>query len=256
MQKKIEEYDNRNSRSEDEVSEPGEDQALVGNSSLRGSSSALTGAGAVHHPLSGSDSTDIITATSSLEKIPSYRPHSENEEDSAKLLSSHINKNLHESIEDGVFADSNEIQYGGFNLHSNTNNFSGGFPCGEWDFSGLDENHVKIQSETGSGDDISSERAQCDSCPSEISDEDLYKDLEDVSTDDDDKPFIVGSYAPDIDDENRSAKISIQHDIHDEMSHENGKFPEPQFVTGDNLVNDEELATDIRLEDLEELKVE
>lgn len=253
LQQIIEEYDNKISRSEDEVYEAGEDQALVGNSSLHGSSSALTGAGAVHHRLqSGSSGVEFTVATPVYDQLPPYRPHEENDEDSEILPSSHVNRVLQESIEDEGFADGNEIPYGKFSMHLNSNNFPGGFTGGSWDFSGLDGDQENIRAGSGSesDDELSSERVQCDSCPSQTSNDDLYKDFEDLRNEDKNSSADDVLSIADMDEE-----ISAATD--DKLIHRSASFSNPQFLTGDNeALSVEELTTDIRLEDLEEANLE
>ncbi|RKF64801.1 putative ubiquitin carboxyl-terminal hydrolase usp19 [Erysiphe neolycopersici] len=253
LQQIIEEYDNKISRSEDEAYEAGEDQALVGNSSLHGSSSALTGAGAVHHRLiSGSSGAEFTVATSVYDQLPPYRSHEENDEDSEILPSSNVNRVLQKSIEDEGYADDSEIPYGKFSMHLNSNNFSGGFTGGNWDFSGLDGDQGNIRAGSGSGsdDELSSERVQCDSCPSQTSNDDLYKDFEDLRNDDKTSSADDVLSITDTDEE-----ISAATD--DKLIHRRVSFSDPQFCTGNNeALGVEELTTDIRLEDLEEANLE
>lgn len=250
----IEEYDNKISRSEDEVFGTGEDQALVGNSSLHGSSSALTGAGALHHHLlNGSHSTDFAVTTSDYDEPPPYRSHDENDEGSEILPSSNLNRALQESIEDEGFADGSEIPYGKFGMHLNSNNFPGGLIGSGWDFSGLDEDQENINagSGTGSDDEISSERVQCDSCPSQTSIDDPYKDFEDLRNDDNNSSVDDVLSIADLNEEGNLTTSTMHHNLEIKMMDQVTSFSDPQLITGDiEALGVEELTTDIRLEDL------
>ncbi|RKF80982.1 putative ubiquitin carboxyl-terminal hydrolase usp19 [Golovinomyces cichoracearum] len=192
LRKIIEEYDNRVSLSEDEIADPGEDQALVGDSSLHGSSSAFTEAGVVHHRLRGFDSAEGTVSTSDSEQIRSCSPQEENEEkedNSYHLLGSQTNRELQESIEDEGFSEGDECTIG-FNMDLSKNNLSYGFASDEWNLSGLNKTRRNIPSSVGSGEDLSSERGQCDSSPSQISNSDPYSYLEDICIKDIDDSYI------------------------------------------------------------------
>jgi ubiquitin carboxyl-terminal hydrolase 4/11/15 len=81
FQQILQDFDNPPDAPADDVSESGEDQGLAANSSLRGSSSALTGVGAAHHPPNGLDGAATMTVNlSALENLPAYEAHDSNEE--------------------------------------------------------------------------------------------------------------------------------------------------------------------------------
>ncbi|TQS37091.1 hypothetical protein Golomagni_02447 [Golovinomyces magnicellulatus] len=216
LRKIIEEYDNRASFSEDEVADPGEDQALVGDSSLHGSSSAFIEAGAVHHRLRGFDSAEGTASTSNSERVHSSSPqedNEENEDDSYHLLGSQTNRELQESIEDEGFSEGDDGTIS-FNMDLSKNNLSYGFASDEWNLSGLNKSRRNIPSSVGSGEDLSSERGQCDSSPSQISNNDTYSYFEDVCIKDNDESFIDEEPPITATDDNQAVATAKNNDIH------------------------------------------
>ncbi|KAI0999589.1 hypothetical protein K3495_g8609 [Podosphaera aphanis] len=256
VQQIVQDYDNRHSRSEDETSERGEDQALVGNSSFLGSSSALVGVGAAHHPLDGLDSDKMSVNRSATDPLPAYTIH-DNDDDAAGLMGPHMNTSMRDDIEDEGFAEGNDLSFDPLDSYTKNSLFSGGLSGNEWSFSGLPESRGELPSGTGSDDEISSERVQCNSCPSQTSLRDRFMDFEEASTKDDEEFFTNQSALPQIDGDNQDISIKIQSDLLERMDGRSNNCQQPQYVMGDvDILDVEDIATDIHLEDVGELNVD
>jgi ubiquitin carboxyl-terminal hydrolase 4/11/15 len=238
----IHEYDNGAEASEDEVTESGEDQGLVANSSPRGSSSALTGVGAAHRQQNlGSDMT---INPQDLDKPPTYNVDGWTAGDTE--MSDGFT--LRNSIEDeGIdMGEYNNLPTFGPNPLSEALRPRSGFS-----FSNLDgladlsaqQNHI---SGTGSPTDYAarSDAVHNSSSASSGSRERRVDEWNDTMAEDDEGvPFVDPSPVPDIDDENQ---------IDPYMLHQMIK---PSFQVPAGAVDDdiEEPATEIHVEEGEGL---
>ncbi|KAL3417342.1 ubiquitin carboxyl-terminal hydrolase [Phlyctema vagabunda] len=120
------------SSDDEDTADSGEDQVLAGNSSQRGSSRALTGAGAVLPQQNGSSGNETKTINPQDLELPDYESHLDND-DGAPLLIPDADLNsglgLRSSIEDeGV--DMSDYDYGNKPQFSTTGN--------NWSFANLD----------------------------------------------------------------------------------------------------------------------
>lgn len=266
FQQIVREYDNPTERSEDEASESGEGQGLVGNSSLRGSPSALTGVGAARRqPNHGSmDGEGTMTINpSALEKLPDYEAHEE-EEGAAPLLINDATMNdglgLHASIEDeGVDMNYNNFSSRQGILSTHQQNWSFG-NLNELSALGSNPRDDHMVSGTGSdvgSDDIASDVVQHDSSASETSIRDRYEEFSHTVAEDDGIPFIDQSPVPDLDEMGQASAIALQADLLDNMNH--NVYPPQEFqVTADEeeRFEVEEPAVEIHVKDNEDLKMD
>jgi ubiquitin carboxyl-terminal hydrolase 4/11/15 len=145
----LESYDNPPEPSEEDT-ESGEDQRLVVDSSLHGSSSASIGVGAVHPPVGGSPG-GVMTRSlnqlasggvalpnpttinpADLETPPSYQDALE-DEDAAPLLASDAIMNDGLEIDGGVEDEAIDMSYRGFETGRNTQSLL----SSTWNFSSL-----------------------------------------------------------------------------------------------------------------------
>ncbi|KAF8861355.1 UCH-domain-containing protein [Acephala macrosclerotiorum] len=259
FQKIFQDFDSPAEPSEDDVSESGEDQGLVGNSSLRGSSSALIGVGAARHqPNRGSpDGEGMMTINpSALEKLPDYEAHEE-EEGAAPLLVNDAARNdglgLHASIEDegiDMALGYNDINY---------NSRSGGIMSQNWSFGNLNDLGSNSRGDhmiSGTGSDAASDVVQHDSSASEGSMRERLDEFANTIAEDEGVPFVDQSPVPDLDDEGQASAIAIQAHLMENM--QTGVYPRQEFeVTADDEHFEvEEPAVEIHVKDNEDLKMD
>lgn len=247
----LHDWDNPPEPSEDEVSESGEDQGLVGNSSLRGSSSALTGVGAAHHHQNrGGDGVEMMTVNpSALEQLPSYEAHEENPDAAPTFVGDALMNDglpLQNSIEDeGIGMES-----GNYNVHYNPLHNAG------WDFSNIGRNSRGSHMISGTGSDIDNASAivQNDSSATEGSVLGRLEDFDNAIPEDDDGVFVDQSPVPDLDDEGQASAIALQHDLLEAQNR--GMYPRQFEVPAGDEDEVEEPATEIHIGDGEELKMD
>jgi ubiquitin carboxyl-terminal hydrolase 4/11/15 len=255
FQRIFQEYDNPRDASDDE--ESGEDQGLVENSSLRGSSRALTGVGAVRQASGLENGEEMMTIDpSTLDTLPDY---SENDEVAAPLLLGDAAMNdgeLLASIEDeGVDMS---MGYNTLNYNNNLMPRGGTSIGGSWNFDALNSlgaNSRQMISGTGSDMDDASDIVQHDSSASVSSLDNRVHAFEDSeAVDEHGDPFIDPSPVPDLDEDGQVAAISLQADLLERMNYSATQ----QFeVTDDNEPFDvEEPAAEIHIEDSDELKID
>jgi ubiquitin carboxyl-terminal hydrolase 4/11/15 len=244
-------YEYPNEASDDD--ESGEDQGLVGNSSHHGSSRALTGV-EVAHQANGSRGVEMMTIDSlGLEKLPDYESHLDNDEDSTPLLlgDSAMNDNLRESIEDEGIDMSmgyNSINYENLSSLPQATGIGG-----NWTFDAINANSRQLISGTGS--DAASDMVENQSSASQASLEQRIEDFDETeAVDDDGNPFVEPSPVPDMDEDGQVAAIALRADLLESQMH----YPGTQFdVTADDeQLEVEEPATEIHLEDHDELKLD
>ena len=263
----LENFDHPPQHSDDEVSESGEDQSLVGNSSLRGSSSALTGVGAAHRQANhgSADGVEMTTVNPlDLEKLPAYEAHERDDPDAAPLLMSDaiMNDGLHPSIEDeGIGMDNgfDNMTYNTLNTHSR-----GIIGLGTWNFDNI--NHLGFNSRgnqmvsgTGSDADDASDIVQHDSSADENSIRGRIEDFDNAIPETDDGiPFEDPSPVPDLDELGQASAIALQADLLEKIQNGDAIYPRPEFeVTGqDERLDVEEPATEIHLDPTDDLKLD
>ncbi len=254
----LQEYDSppQAQASGDEMSESGEDKGLVGNSSPRGSSSALTGVGAarrqLNHGLTGEGRTTVNP--SALEKLPHYPSNEHIDDGSASLLANNGHE-LQASIEEDEGIDVSEFSNKG-------NNFIGPV-APSWGFGNLPDIGINTRENmitgTGSDMDAASDVGQHDSSASEGSRQNRLEEFNDAFAEDEDGPFVDPSPVPDLDDDAQAASIGLQADLLKRIHSGNSMhYSRHQFsVPGDDeRLEVEEPATEIHIEEHEELKLE
>ncbi|KUJ19216.1 UCH-domain-containing protein [Mollisia scopiformis] len=259
-------FENPGERSEDDASESGEGQGLVGNSSLRGSPSALTGVGAARHqPNRGSpDGEGTMTINpSALEKLPAYETHEElleYEDDDADLkpllYGDHAPppSTLRPSIEDEGIDMS--MGYNDLNFSNKQGILT---QQGDWTFASLNDIGSNSRGEhmvSGTGSDIASDDVQHDSSASETSLRERYAEFGNTIAEDDGAPFVDQSPVPDLDEMGQASAIALQADLLDNMNR--GVYPGQEFeVTAeDERFEVEEPAVEIHVKDNEDLKMD
>lgn len=233
--------------SEDEVSESGEDQGLVGNSSLRGSSSPLTGAGAVRHQQNLGLGRAIGPAVNPalLESLPDYQAH-ELDGDAAPMSADDVNMNdgLHASIEEDEGIDMEMNTDSGFQSYPNYNPL---YNNNNWSFNNLELDSLgansrgNMPSGTGSDDGLASDIVEDNSSASAESREGRLADFDNAIAEGEDHGEYLDAAleVPDMDDEQQAAVASLQMDILDSRF-----IPEV-----------EEPAAEIHLDDKDEIKL-
>lgn len=238
------------------MSESGEDKGLVGNSSPRGSSSALTGVGAARRQLNHGSTGEGTTTVNplALEKLPDYQSNEQNDDDVAPLLAND-GFELQASIEGDEGIDVGDS-------YSRGNNFIGPV-APSWGFGGLPDLGANTRghmvSGTGSDMDAASDVVQHDSSASEGSMQNRLEEFNDAFAEDDDGPFVDPSPVPDLDDEGQAASIGLQADLLEQIhSGSSMHYSRHQFsVPGDDEhLEVEEPATEIHIEEHEVLKLD
>ena len=283
MQEIISRFD-KPETSEDDEADSGEGQSLVVNSSPRGSSSALTGVGAALHQASGSGATGQMTTVNpqDLDQLPAYQAH-ESEDDAAPLLQRDADMNeglgLQNSIEDeGVDMSMgyNTLNYTKeiLNFTPVNQNVDRGFNAtnfSHWNFNNLNglselENNSRSNYVSGTGSEIDlndnsrtfdldgSDVVQHDSSASEGSLRGRLDDFDHaIPVGDDGDPFEDPSPVPDVDDENQLDTLELHREL---IRSHNRPPPEFQVHAADQEEEIEEPATEIHIEDCEELKMD
>jgi ubiquitin carboxyl-terminal hydrolase 4/11/15 len=257
----IQDFDNPPESGEDEISESGEEQGPVG-SSFRGSSGPLTGVGAAHQrPNLGSASTEMtIVNPSSLENLPAYEAHEQNDDDAPPMLvgDTMMNDGLHTSIEDEGIDMETEMNYS--NIGYNNLNAQGAasfLPHNGWNFDNLPGNSRgnHIVSGTGSNE-AASDIVQNNSSASEGSREGRMEDFSNAAAEDD---YIEQSPVPDLDEEAQNNIVDIRSHLL-EAHATNAPFVPPNFEfkatdADDDFEEhyDDEPATEIHVEEGEGL---
>jgi len=188
-----------------------------------------------------------------LEKLPDYESHLDNDEDSTPLLlgDSAMNDNLRESIEDEGIDMSmgyNSINYENLSSLPQATGIGG-----NWTFDAINANSRQLISGTGS--DAASDMVENQSSASQASLEQRIEDFDETeAVDDDGNPFVEPSPVPDMDEDGQVAAIALRADLLESQMH----YPGTQFdVTADDeQLEVEEPATEIHLEDHDELKLD
>jgi ubiquitin carboxyl-terminal hydrolase 4/11 len=254
FQQILQDFDNPPDAPADELSESGEDQGLVANSSLRGSSSALTGVGAAHHPPNGLDGAGTMTINpSALEQLPAYQAHDSNDEGVPFMGNEDVWNSLKPSIEP---ADEG-IEMG--NEYTRTNLFS----TSAWTFANLGENSRGNQMISGTGsdaDEAASDVVQHNSSATEGSIAERMQDFQDAVAEDEDGAFINQIPVPDLDEEGQAANIALAADLMESMQRTGSGVPifqaTPQFEVEDRLEVEEPETAEIHLDGSEDVKMD
>lgn len=261
--------------SEDDEVESGEGQGLDAKSSLRGSSSALTGVGAAHHQAGGSGTGmghKMTVNPQDLDALPAYQAH-ETEEDSAPLLQHDAAMNdglgLRTSIEDeGIDMSPG---YNSMNLsNQGVANFTPvnlGYNSDSWNFGALDHlnsgsgqynnrisgtgSEIDCNDNSFGGLDDRSDIVQHDSSADEASLRGRMDDFDSIiPMDDDGVVFEDPSPVPDVDDENQVDTLALHRDLIG--AH---RPPQLQFHAPAEDEEIDEPAAEIHLEPSDELEL-
>jgi ubiquitin carboxyl-terminal hydrolase 4/11/15 len=252
----IRDYD-KDETSEDDEAESGEDQGLVANSSLHGSSRALTGVGAAHRQANGSNGEQMRTINPhDLDGLPVH--------DASPILTvdAQMNSGLPmESIEDeGIDMDSGYSNLDFSSLNKGLNQAS----ISNWNFKGLDElnNNRGHNFLSGTGSEIdcndnspvfdtdASDIVQHDSSASEGSIRGRLEDFENaIPEGNGGEDFVDQSPVPDIADDNQVDTLMLHRDLMERIRPEyQVRAPKDEEI--------EEPATEIHVEEGEGLKIE
>ncbi|KAN0095576.1 UCH domain containing protein [Hyaloscypha variabilis] len=257
-------YENPPDAPADDISESGEDQGLVAHTSLRGSSSALTGVGAAHHIQNGSDGEETMTVNpSALENLPAYEAHDSNRESDA------LNNPGAVMLWDSMGAHNDSLQQSiehpdeGIEMSDNTYNSIGNvYGQSNWTFAnlGLNGRGDHMVSGTGSdADEAASDIGQHNSSAGSNLIAERMHDFAEAQAEDEEGNFINQSPVPDLDEEGQAANIALTADLFEDM-HRTGRVPiyqaTPQFEVEDRLEVEEPEATEIHLDDNEDLKMD
>jgi ubiquitin carboxyl-terminal hydrolase 4/11/15 len=259
-------FDNSLEPSEDELAGSGEDQSLVANSSLRGSSSALTGVGAAHHQLNRG--LGRTAKPHDIEGLPAYKAHEENDEDAAPLLLRDAEMN------DGL--PLNSIEDEGIDMSINYNNIglstaalqSSQAISSNWTFENLNrtQNFIsgtgsEIDANENSDDEFRSDRSDIVQHNSSASSNSIRGRIQDFDNtpaegDGEDGLFEDPSPVPDIDeDDDRVDTLTLHRDLL-QARHIVRSQPEFKVTAGDAAEEIEEPATEIHVDDDEGLKID
>ncbi|CZT06858.1 related to ubiquitin C-terminal hydrolase [Rhynchosporium graminicola] len=221
--------------SDDDMSEAGEVKGLVGNSSLHGSSSALTGVGAARHQLShGSPGEQMTTIDpSALENVPNYEgPFS-----------------LHQSIENDEGIDMGDPPPYASKWTTEGFRSLDAFPP-----SGYGASAMTSRADS----DAASDNVNHGSSPDRESLDERLNDFNNAEAED----FIEQSPVPDMDESGVASAVGLQQDLLDSLNANAVQYPDHEFsvraVDEESLELDDEPVTEIHLrEDGDEfLKVE
>ncbi|KAH6668752.1 hypothetical protein B0J14DRAFT_566408 [Halenospora varia] len=224
---------------DDAEEDSGEEQGLVGNTYLRGSSSALTGVGAAHHrPNLGGDSEMMTVHPASLESLPAYQAHENMDDDSAPLL---VSDTIQNTIEEDEGIDMG-MNYSNVEDYESPNNNNLGNPLqGNWSFGGLDNLNTRGQvSGTGSDidgfDDAASDIVNNNSSagPDDLADR-LREFNETEPLEFEEQPEI-----PDLDETGQASQIAIHHEIMEKGFN---------ILAGETFDEADESATEIHIAD-------
>ncbi len=254
----LDEYDNPREVTETDT-ESGEDQSLAGNSSLRGSSSALTGAGAVLRPNHGSDGEGMMTINpSALETLPSYEAYQQGDDAIPLLVDDDtvMKDGLHQSIENENEDEGIDMDYQDFP----SSNKAG--IIGSWNFNNLSSlgQNARGQMVSGTGsniDDAASDLVNHNSSASEGSMKGRLEDFENAVAEDDDGPYVDQSPVPDLDEDSPgfASAIALQQDMIENM-HGPPIYGQAFEVRAEEVEEVEEPATEIHISEDDELKMD
>ena len=233
------EHEKPETSDEDETeADSGEGQGLDAKSSLRGSSSALTGVGAALHQTSGSGTEMGQTTTvnpQDLDTLPAYQTH-EREDASAPLLQRDAMMNDGLGIRSSIEQDDEGIDVSmNYDKMNVDNRSSVGFTSTnqgygtqeDWSFSNalerLNNNNNTRISRTGSEIDLNansgfdadaSDIVQHDSSARASSIQGRLDDFDNaIAVDDDGDPFVDPSPVPDMDDDNQIDTFTLHRDV-------------------------------------------
>jgi ubiquitin carboxyl-terminal hydrolase 4/11/15 len=278
FQEIIKKFDDLHERPEDDTAESGEERGLVGNSSLRGSSSALTGVEAAHHR--ANPGLDRTVDPQEIEGLPAYKAHQSNDEDAAplSLRDAQMNDGLPlESIEDeGIDMGMNYNNLG--RLHSSKTsvgnwNITTGSPkslAGHWNFSGLEGLNQEQNFVSGTGSEIDrngnsdnefdpdgSDIVQHNSSASSGSIRGRLADFENaIPEGDDDGVFNDPSPVPDIEDDNQIDTLTLHRELYQARRDAAMMRPDFEVPAAHEAEEVEEPATEIHVEEDEGLKMD
>lgn len=223
--------------SDDDVSDSGEGKGLVGNSSLRGSSSALTGVGAARHQQSpGFPGEQMMTIDpSALTQAPG---------------SGYGAGALQPSIEEDEAIDMRDERPPAYNASE----------WGKNGFSNLENLEAQGYNQNSrAGSIAASDDVNHGSSPDRSSLDGRLAEFNNAEAEGDDGPFVDPSPVPDMDDTDIANTVALQHDIYDTMGANTMHYQRAGYsVTAveDEILEVEEPVTEIHLKDSDELKMD
>ncbi|KAH7348660.1 hypothetical protein BKA65DRAFT_264222 [Rhexocercosporidium sp. MPI-PUGE-AT-0058] len=240
--------------SDDDASDSGEGKGLVGNSSLHGSSSALTGVGAAHHQLNhGSPGEQMTTIDpSTLEKVPDYGGSFQ----SVGGIPVFGSGTLRTSIENDEAIDMGDDPPPSYQPSKWSKN---GFKNLD-DLDELGVNHGGDNMVSRAGSEAGSDDVNHGSSPDQASLDERLTDFANAEAEGDDGAFIDPSPVPDMDESGIATAVALQHDLYDTLNANPMHYSRPEFsvtaVDEDTLEVDDEPVTEIHLKDGDELKMD
>ncbi|KAH7413007.1 hypothetical protein BKA64DRAFT_567146 [Cadophora sp. MPI-SDFR-AT-0126] len=221
--------------SDDDASDSGEGKGLVGNSSLHGSSSALTGVGAARHRPGFHGEQMMTIDPSALSHAPE---------------SGYGSGALQPSIEDDEGIDMRDERPPAYNES-------------EWGKNGFSNlKNLEIQGynqNSRAGSLAGSDDVNHGSSPDRSSLEGRLADFADADAEGDDGPFVDPSPVPDMDDTDIANTVALQHDIYDTIGANSMHYQRAEYsVTAveDDPLEVEEPVTEIHLKESDELKMD
>ncbi|PVH82524.1 UCH-domain-containing protein [Cadophora sp. DSE1049] len=223
--------------SDDDASDSGEGKGLVGNSSLHGSSSALTGVGAARHQQSpGFPGEQMMTIDpSALSQVPG---------------SGYGSGALQPSIEEDEGIDMRDERPPAYNESE----------WGKNGFSNLKNLEVQGYNQNSrAGSVAASDDVNHGSSPDRSSLDGRLADFANADAEGDDGPFVDPSPVPDMDDTDIANTVALQHDIYDTIGANAMHYQRAEYsVTAveDETLEVEEPVTEIHLKDSDELKMD
>ncbi|KAH6712208.1 ubiquitin carboxyl-terminal hydrolase-like protein [Leptodontidium sp. MPI-SDFR-AT-0119] len=239
--------------SDDDVSDSGEGKGLVGNSSLHGSSSALTGVGAARRQQNrGSPGEQMTTVDpSTLEKVPDYGGSFQN----MGGLTVFGSGALQTSIENDEAIDMGDDRHPPPSYQPSkwsTNGFKS--------LDDLEVDHGGDNMVSRAGSDAGSDAVNHGSSPDRASLDERLTEFANADAEGDDGPFIDPSPVPDMDESGIATAVALQHDLYDSLNANSMHYSRPEFsvtaVDEESLEVEDEPVTEIHLKDSDELKMD
>ncbi|KAL2064140.1 hypothetical protein VTL71DRAFT_4634 [Oculimacula yallundae] len=240
--------------SDDDMSDSGEGKGLVGNSSLLGSSSALTGVGAARHQLSrGSPGEQAKTIDpSALEKLPYYETSYENMEGLNSLGAP-----LQPSIELDEGIDMNDELPPLYPSNQPSKWSTQGFKSLD-NLEELEAFAPRFGTGTNAmvsraGSDAGSDNVNHGSSPDQDSIDGRLQDFNNAEAEGDDGAFIDPSPVPDMDDDGIASSVALQYDLLEGLNAQSMQYGGAEFsvraVDEESLEVDDEPVTEIHLKE-------
>jgi ubiquitin carboxyl-terminal hydrolase 4/11 len=197
---------------------------------------------------------------SALEELPAYQAHESNADAAPTMMGDAVmNDALQASIEEDEGIGMDATMDNGYDVQNYATNYN---PLGvsNWNFQALGMDNLgrntrgQMVSGTGSDIDAASDIVQDNSSASAGSRQGRLDDFDNAIPEGDDGVFIDPSPVPDLDEDGQASVIALQHDLLESRNH-GVMYPPFEVPAGDEL-EVEEPATEIHIEEGEELKMD